>query len=176
MSAVRVPTPLPIPTIAAFAALTLALSFLWTPRVRAGRFTISPWIAPGALAVATALAGDLIDLRALPVIVGFAAACAAARHSRGAVSIAAHAAMLVVAAGLFLHAWPGFHNPVVISDAVLGRESQPYTKYPELRQRTLRPCSSSASTHPTARPRTAASGRPTPSCGDSSCWWPACWP
>ena len=37
--------------------------------------------------------------------------------------------MLVVAAGLFLHAWPGFHNPVVISDAVLGLESQPYTKY-----------------------------------------------
>lgn len=123
------PIPLSIPAIAAFAALTLALTLLWAPCVRAGRFPIRPWVAPCALAIGAALVGDLIGLRALPVLVAFAAACAVARHSRGAASVTAHAVMLAVAAGLFLHAWPGFHNPVVISDAVLGPGSQPYTKY-----------------------------------------------
>jgi len=129
MSAARVPTPLPIPAIAAFASLTLALTLLWAPRVRAGRFTVCPWVAPCGLAVAAALVGGVIDLRALPVLVAFSASCALARHSRGAGSATAHAVMLAVGAGLFLHAWPGFHNPVVIRDAVLGPESQPYTKY-----------------------------------------------
>jgi hypothetical protein len=45
------------------------------------------------------------------------------------VRIAAHILMVTICAGLFLHVIPGFDNPRVLTDVVLGPGSQPYTKY-----------------------------------------------
>ena len=121
---------LPFPIVGAFAALTLALATLWAPHVsestQAGRI----WMVPGTLAAVLGLAGGLIDARALFVLLFFAGACAAARRAGGcAVAVATHVMMLGACAFLFLHVVPGVDNPRIITDAVLGPGSVPYTKY-----------------------------------------------
>lgn len=85
---------------------------------------------PGGLAVILALIANVIDVRALLILLSFAAACLVANCAASRpVSIAAHAIMLLICAGLFLHVMPGFDNPRVLNNVVLGSESTSYTKY-----------------------------------------------
>ena len=114
----------------AFAALTLAMLALWAPRVPASPGAVSLWVAPFAVALVAAVAGDLVDIRGLAAVACLAAFCAVARGARGgAVGIVGHVLMVMACACLFLHVVPGFDNPRVLTDAVLGSGSQPYTKY-----------------------------------------------
>ena len=115
---------------AAFAALTLALAALWAPRWLVSPHAPRLWWFPCGLALVLALAGGLIDLRGLLVLLAFGGVCLTARTAAGRVTrVAASVLMLVIAAGLFLHVIPGFDNPRVVADAVLGPGSLPYTKY-----------------------------------------------
>ncbi len=124
--------------------LTLALALLWAPRIGIGVGSgvdiesgpaprvnnLQLWMLPAALALILALVGGLIDIRGLLVLLAFAAACVAANRARGPLlTSATHAIMLTIGAGLFLHAFPGIDNPRVVTDAVLGLDAVPYTKY-----------------------------------------------
>jgi membrane protease YdiL (CAAX protease family) len=71
-----------------------------------------------------------IDLRGLLVLLAFAGVCAtAARHDGRLLRRVATALMLALTAGFFLHVMPGFDNPRVVSNVVLGTGSLPYTQY-----------------------------------------------
>ncbi len=117
-------------TAVAFAALTLAFVLLWLPRRSPVPRTGPWWMYAGGLGVAAALAGGLIDLRGLLALLIFGGAChLAGRTTTPLATGGAHLLMLAVAAGLFLHAVPGFHNPLVLDRVVLAADSVPYTKY-----------------------------------------------
>lgn len=123
-------SPLPISTTAAFAALTLALAALWVPGVLTARRAEHLWTLPCALALVIALLDGLIEITGLLALLSFAVVCAVARRSPGPIlSVVAHATLFVMCAGLFLHVIPGFHNPRLVTEAVLGPGSEPYTKY-----------------------------------------------
>jgi uncharacterized protein len=116
--------------VAPFATLTLALACLWAPRITAWPHASRIWIVPGALALILALVGGVIDPRGLAVLLAFAAACISANRASGLVfGIVAHATLLAIGAGLFLHVMPGIDNPRVVTDVVLGPGAMPYTKY-----------------------------------------------
>jgi membrane protease YdiL (CAAX protease family) len=108
--------------------LTLALIALWA--ARAFRSTLL-WALPGALAIVLATVAGLIDVRGLLAIVAFAVICVAARRLRRrvAVVVIAHAVLLAACAALYLHVVPGFDNPRLVADVMLGPDSEPYTKY-----------------------------------------------
>jgi uncharacterized protein len=125
---------LPAAVSAAFVMLTVALGLLWVPvslplplpLLGAARI----WIVPAAIALISAFIGGLIDARGAIALLAFAAACAAANRGGGRFpNIVAHAIMLAIGAGLFLHALPGIDNPRVVTDAVLGPGAMPYSKY-----------------------------------------------
>lgn len=85
---------------------------------------------PCVLSLAAALLSGLLDVRGLSILLGFAGVCFIARRAAStAVSVLAHVVMFTVCAALFLHVLPGFDNPRVVSEAVLGPGSMPYTKY-----------------------------------------------
>jgi len=64
------------------------------------------------------------------VLLAFAAMCGAARRpAPAAVRVASHALMLLLCATLFVHAMPGFANPLVVDGVVLAPGATPYTKY-----------------------------------------------
>jgi uncharacterized protein len=116
-------------TTAAFSALTVALVALWVGR-RPLRSRLQPWVFPCVVALALALVARLIDLRGLIVLLSFGGLCVVARNVSGRVlTVVAHALMLMMCAALFLHILPGFDNPRVVTDVVLGDGSEPYTKY-----------------------------------------------
>lgn len=121
-------SPLPLPAVLAFAGLTMSLASLWASRLspRASQW----WMWPFAAALIAALASGLIDTRGLGVVLLFALACAVAdRATAPGCRFTAHGVALILAAGLMLHRLPGFHNPVALSNVVLGPGSEPYTKY-----------------------------------------------
>jgi membrane protease YdiL (CAAX protease family) len=119
-----------VPVLLAFGALTLALAALWAPRVSASAHAAQWWTLPFVLAVVAALAGGLVDARGVLVLLLFAAACLVANRAAGrGTRRAAHAVMLAACAGLLLHVIPGFDNPRVLDQVVLGSGSEPYTKY-----------------------------------------------
>jgi membrane protease YdiL (CAAX protease family) len=85
---------------------------------------------PCAVAFAAAIAAGIADWRGVVALLVFGALCAAARRlGPGLTRIATHVLMLLLCAALFVHVVPGFDNPLVVSNAVLGPGAQPYTKY-----------------------------------------------
>ena len=119
-----------IPVIAAFAALTLAIALLWAPRFVASRHAATWWIYPFAVSLLFAVAGALVDAGGLLALAALAAACVWANRARGRVSGAVAAiVMLLVCAGLLTHVVPGFDNPRILDNVLLGHGSVPYTKY-----------------------------------------------
>ena len=116
--------------IAAFAALTVALALLWAPRLIDARHASTLWIHPFALSLVFAVASTLVDLRGLVALLLFAVACLWANRASGRVLRPfAHAIMLLMCAGLLLHVIPGFANPRVLDDVVVGTTGVPYSKY-----------------------------------------------
>jgi membrane protease YdiL (CAAX protease family) len=93
------------------------------------------WVVPAwgllaALALTLALIGGLIDGVGLLAVLALAAGCLAAnRAGNRGVRLLAHALTLGLCAGCFLHVIPGFANPRVLTDVVVGADSVPYTKY-----------------------------------------------
>jgi membrane protease YdiL (CAAX protease family) len=121
---------LPIPAVAAFLALTVALLTLWAPRAFASPGAVRWWAWPLAAALVFAVVGELVDARGLLGLLLVATACRAANDARHAgVRGLAYVAMLTGAAALLLHILPGFDNPLVLDHVVLSPDSVPYTKY-----------------------------------------------
>lgn len=116
---------------------------VWSRRIRSSTLAAWAWLIPAALAVVMAAVVGVIEPSGVFLLVVLGAACGAAagaacpergakRRVEGAspaLRLGAHVIMLVIAAGLMLHALPGFHNPVVVDRVVLGPASTPYTKY-----------------------------------------------
>jgi membrane protease YdiL (CAAX protease family) len=114
----------------AFAALTVALAALWTMRTAAPRIAQRSWIGAGVLSVLLALTGGTIDLDGLAALIAFAVICVLARRVRHpALLVITHLLLVLVCAALFMHVVPGFQNPVLVADVVLGPGAQAYTKY-----------------------------------------------
>ncbi|MBB1594130.1 CPBP family intramembrane glutamic endopeptidase [Achromobacter sp. UMC46] len=107
-----------------WSALFLAVVLLWLPATR-------PWaLAPLAVAWGWAWANGVIDPVALaaPALLLIAAACV--RPASGAALRAAgHVLFVALAAALFLHLLPGFHNPQVIAPAPLSPGAVPFGMY-----------------------------------------------
>lgn len=121
---------LPPAAVVTFGALAMAMAALWAPRLVAARSADRWWIAPFALALSAAVAGDLVDTRGLLAVAAVVATCRLGEHLQdGALRGFALAAMLALGAGLLVHAVPGFANPIVIDGVRLSADSLPYTKY-----------------------------------------------
>ena len=87
-------------------------------------------MAPALLAVGLAFAGDLVDWRGLVALLAVAAACIAAHRAPGkSARLVAHAAVVALCAGFFLHVVPGFNNPRVIDAVLIGEGTSSYSKY-----------------------------------------------
>lgn len=113
-----------MPLFSPWTALFLAAALLWPPGTR--RWALVP------LALAWAWGGieGVVDPVALaaPALLVLAAACV--RPAAGqAVRVAGHALFLLLAAALFLHLMPGFHNPQVIAPARLSPDALPFGMY-----------------------------------------------
>lgn len=121
---------LPASTLVAFGALSLALGALWLGQAEMSPRLARLWTWPFAVAVAAALYGGIMDVRAVLVLLFYAASCRAANRASGrAASLVAHVALLGITAALMLHVMPGFRNPLVINQVVLSPGGVPYTKY-----------------------------------------------
>ena len=122
-----------------FIALTVAMILVWSRRISSSTLAAWAWLIPAALAVVMAVVAGVIEPLGILLLGVLGAACGAAagaacpeRRVEGAnpaLRRSAHVIMLVIAAGLMLHALPGFHNPVVVDRVVLGPGATPYTKY-----------------------------------------------
>ena len=87
-------------------------------------------MAPALLAVVLAFASDLVDWRGLVALLVVAAACIAAHRAPGkSARLVAHAVVVVLCAGFFLHVVPGFNNPRVIDAVLIGEGTSSYSKY-----------------------------------------------
>jgi membrane protease YdiL (CAAX protease family) len=116
--------------LVAFAALTLALAAAWMPGRAAPGGTAWWWLPPFLVSLAAAYAGGLVEWQGVATVALLAASCRAARTAAGRiVRAAAHTVMLLTAALLLAHLAPGFDNPLVVDEAVLGPGALPYTKY-----------------------------------------------
>jgi membrane protease YdiL (CAAX protease family) len=103
---------------------------VWSRRLSSSTLAACAWLIPAVLAVVMAAVVGVIEPCGVLLLVVLGAACgAAAGAASPALRRGAQVIMLVVAAGLMLHALPGFHNPVVVDGVVLGPGSTPYTKY-----------------------------------------------
>ncbi len=113
-----------------FVVLTVAMVLVWGRRFSSSTLAAWAWLIPAVLAVVMAAADGVIAPSGVLLLAVLGAACgAAAGAASPALRRGAHAIMFVVAAGLMLHALPGFHNPVAVHRVVLGPASTPYTKY-----------------------------------------------
>ena len=117
-------------SIAAFAVLTVAAGLLWLPSLIASRHSSRAWMGPALLAVVLAFVGDLVDWRGLVALLVFAAACIAAHRAPDkSARLVAHAVVVALCAGFFLHVVPGFNNPRVIDAVLIGEGASSYSKY-----------------------------------------------
>ena len=115
---------------AAFAALTVALAALWANRAGVSPVARHLWLGAGAVSLVLALAAGMLDVTGLAALAIFAAVCAFARRSRHPAAVGTmHVLLVLGCAALFVHVVPGFQNPTLVSNVVLGPDAQPYTKY-----------------------------------------------
>lgn len=110
--------------VSPWSALFLAAAMLWPPATRR-------WaLAPLAAAWGWALADGTIDPVALawPALLALAAVLVRC-HAGGPARAAGHALFLALAALLFLHLLPGFHNLRAIEPAPLSPDAVPFGMY-----------------------------------------------
>lgn len=113
-----------MPLLSPWSALFLSAALLWPPATRR-------WaLAPLAVAWGWALADGVIDPVALmaPALLLLAAVCVRPA-APDAARAAGHVLFLLLAAALFLHGLPGFHNPQVIAPAPLSSDALPFGMY-----------------------------------------------
>ncbi|WP_239501014.1 CPBP family intramembrane glutamic endopeptidase [Achromobacter insolitus] len=113
-----------MPLFSPWSALFLAAAMLWPPATRR-------WaLAPLGAAYAWAWIDGTIDSVALTGPALLVLAAVLVRPTSGAAARAAgHGLFLALAAMLFLHLLPGFHNPQVIAPAPLSLDAVPFGMY-----------------------------------------------
>ena len=117
-------------SIAAFAALTLALVALWLTHILTARIARNLRLGAGLMSVVLALAGRMVDVTGLAALTALTVVCMLARRAtHPAAVVITHVLLVLGCAALFVHVVPGFQNPVLVSNTVLGLDAQPYTKY-----------------------------------------------
>jgi len=115
---------------ATFWFLSLAGAALWWPRDLAGIAARHIWTLPALAAIGFAVVEGFMNGTGLAIVLALAAAAAYAHHGSHPVARRlAHAYVLAVTTGLFLHVLPGFSNPVVIDHVVLSPGAVSYTQY-----------------------------------------------
>ncbi len=107
-----------------WSALFVAAALLWPPATR--RWALAPLV----VAWAWAWADGVIDPIALaaPALLGLAAMCVRSGSGK-AVRVMGHVLFVLLAAALFLHWLPGFHNPQVIPPAPLSADAVAFGMY-----------------------------------------------
>lgn len=113
-----------MPLASPWTALFIAAALLWPPATRR-------WaLAPLAVAWGWAWWEGVIDPLALaaPALLAVAAVCVRPA-ANDAKRMAGHLLFLLLAAALFLHLMPGFHNPQVIAPAALTPDAVPFGMY-----------------------------------------------
>ncbi|HRE06060.1 MAG TPA: hypothetical protein PKX00_10655, partial [Opitutaceae bacterium] len=106
-----------------FGLLTAAVLALWVPVPRTWRagWQAAVWAVPLAAAVVAALTSGLlapVGLVWIGALFGFAALAARDPAPLWQTWVGS-LGLLIVAAGLMLHRWPGFQNPQVLSSVLL---------------------------------------------------------
>ena len=123
-------TPLSGPAVATFTALAVAMGAVWAPRVWRSPYAHSLWVLPFAISLLAAQAGGLVATAGLGAMFVLITACRAGHLAPdGPLRGFALAVMLALAAGLLMHAVPGFDNPRLLDGVRLSADSVPYTKY-----------------------------------------------
>ncbi|WP_454674298.1 CPBP family intramembrane glutamic endopeptidase [Achromobacter pestifer] len=113
-----------MPLLSPWSALFLAAALLWPPATRR-------WaLAPLAVAWAWGWADGLIEPIALAGPALLMVAAIGVRPTSGSTAhLTGHVLFVAVAAALFLHLLPGFHNPQVIAPAPLSPDAVPFGMY-----------------------------------------------
>lgn len=113
-----------MPVISPWSALFLAAAMLWPPATR--RWALAPLGAAWVWAFYEGVVDPVAF--AWPALLALAAALVRPRGSPAA-RAAGHALFLALAALLFLHLLPGFHNPLVIAPVPLSADAVPFGMY-----------------------------------------------
>lgn len=117
--------------LAAFVLLALAICATWANPIPVGSWRVAPWLVLFIAAIAMGMLTGLLEWPAL-VALGALTYCAyrsghkdASTAQQWGFGIATALLTLVLA----LHKLPGFHNPVLLADAVLSPDAVPFTQY-----------------------------------------------
>ncbi|MNW87991.1 CAAX amino terminal protease self- immunity [compost metagenome] len=113
-----------MPVISPWSALFLAAAMLWPPATR--RWALAPLGAAWVWAFYEGVVDPVAF--AWPALLVLAAALVRPQGSPAA-RAAGHALFLALAALLFLHLLPGFHNPLVIAPVPLSADAVPFGMY-----------------------------------------------
>ncbi|TCS35128.1 hypothetical protein EDC30_11141 [Paucimonas lemoignei] len=116
---------------AAFVLLALAVCATWARPMAVGRWRLAPWLL---LFIAAIVAGMLTGVLEWPGLIALAAlAYCAYRTGRNDASRAQQwvfgIATALLTLALALHRLPGFHNPVLLANAILAPDAAPFTQY-----------------------------------------------
>ena len=123
-------TPLSAPVVTTFAALAAAMVALWAPRVWFSPHARSLWVLPFAVALLAAQMANIVTTPGLIAMFVLITATRVGYHAPdGGLRGFALALMLALAAGLLLHAVPGFDNPGLVDGVRLSADAEPYTKF-----------------------------------------------
>jgi membrane protease YdiL (CAAX protease family) len=88
-----------------------------------------PWLAAMAATLVAGAGAGILDGAALFAFLLLAGALERMRGATGLLRATYGVMAAIVWVLLALHAWPGFHNPVIIREAVLSPGAIPYTQY-----------------------------------------------
>lgn len=114
-----------------FVLLALAICAVWLPPIRfPGSLFVPPWALLFLGATVSGLLFGALGWHAVPALAALFLACELWRRVTN--TSARIPTMLIaglIALGLALHLFPGFHNPVVLDEARTGTSAAPFTQY-----------------------------------------------
>jgi len=114
-----------------FVVLGLAICAAWCPPIRVrGLGSIPLWAVLFVIATGLGFAFGVLSWHALGTLAAmFSAAELSRRLTTPAVRIGLTVVVALIAVGLALHLFPGFHNPIVLDAVITGPGAAPFTQY-----------------------------------------------
>lgn len=116
---------------AALVLLALAICAAWANPIPVGPWRVAPWLL---LFIAAVVAGMLTGMLEWPALVALGALIYCAyragdQNTSKAQQWVFGMATALLTLALALHKLPGFHNPILLADAVLTPDAAPFTQY-----------------------------------------------
>lgn len=115
----------------AFVLLALAIGAAWARPLRIGAWQVAPWLSLLAAAVITGWVAGLLQWPAVAVLIllTYCAYRAGQDHAGSVRCWYFGMATMLLTLGLAAHRFPGFHNPVLIVNALFTPDAVPFTQY-----------------------------------------------